>query len=508
MPATVGRLAPAAGTRETAVEQSIFLAFNLPNATTWFYFSLILTVALFFHFSRPLSARNLDLLTLFLLVPGFLLLQEVHGLRTEAAHHDPVAVAAHAEFAGRCGAVSLVAVPELGELAVRAGLEMGKVEGLRTRADREQLVAYVWLLVGSAYWFCRALVDLALVRRPAVSLNLTTAGMGWLGVTLFACMTAVAVQRTGEPLVRAQVGSQPIPISHVQDGAVAVVRQTQYGPGQPSPAELRFWVDRALALACHAAVAAGLVMIGVRHFQDLGAGFGLGTLYLLVPYTAFHVAQFHLVWPAAFVTWAVFAYRRPALSGWLLGLAAGSTFVPMFLFPLWAGFYAGRGLGRFTGWFLAALGLSLGITAAVLWWDGWLGTGLSWAGMSDWLPWRRPTSESLWTGVHGAYRLPVFVLYVGFVAAVTIWPSPKNLSHLVALSAAVLIGVQFWHADRGGVYVLWYLPLILLMIFRPNLAGLAPPVSEPGGGLMAWASAAWRRVRPARPAGNANELAV
>ncbi len=52
------------------------LDFLLPNATTWFYFSFFLAVALFFQFARPFSLRNLDLLTLFLLVPGFLLIQE------------------------------------------------------------------------------------------------------------------------------------------------------------------------------------------------------------------------------------------------------------------------------------------------------------------------------------------------------------------------------------------------------------------------------------------------
>ena len=94
---------------------------------------------------------------------------------------------------------------------------------------------------------------------------------------------------------------------------------------------------------------------------------------------------------------------------------------------------------------------------------------------------------------------------VAFLAAVAVWPSPKNLSHLIALSAAVLIGVQFWHADRGGAYVLWYLPLVLLMVFRPNLSAAEPP--EPGTGLMArWAGAAWRRVRPGPPP--PKELAV
>jgi hypothetical protein len=44
------------------------------------------------------------------------------------------------------------------------------------------------------------------------------------------------------------------------------------------------------------------------------------------------------------------------------------------------------------------------------------------------------------------------------------------------LSSAVLIGTQFWYADQGGIYVLWYLPLFLLMVFRPNLEDRRPPI--------------------------------
>ncbi len=57
---------------------TVFSEFNLPNATTWFYFSLLLAVALFFKFTRLLSMRNWDVATLFLLVPGLLLIQEAH----------------------------------------------------------------------------------------------------------------------------------------------------------------------------------------------------------------------------------------------------------------------------------------------------------------------------------------------------------------------------------------------------------------------------------------------
>ena len=140
--------------------------------------------------------------------------------------------------------------------------------------------------------------------------------------------------------------------------------------------------------------------------------------------------------------------------------------------------------------------MSIGVTAFILWLDGRAGFGLAAAlSLPDWQPWRVPDTESIWKGAHWAYRIPIFVLFVAFLAGVAVWPAPKNLSHLIALSAAVLIGVQFWHADRGGVYVLWYLPIVLLMVFRPNLSTAEPP--EPGTGLMArWAGAAWRRIRP------------
>jgi hypothetical protein len=99
-------------------------------------------------------------------------------------------------------------------------------------------------------------------------------------------------------------------------------------------------------------------------------------------------------------------------------------------------------------------------------------------GHPDWLPWRSPRAEGFWTGVRWAYRIPVFIVYVFFVAVTAFWPAPKNLAHLLALTAAVLLGIQFWYADKGGVYVLWYLPILLLVIFRPNLSDRRPPVPE------------------------------
>ena len=45
----------------------------------------------------------------------------------------------------------------------------------------------------------------------------------------------------------------------------------------------------------------------------------------------------------------------------------------------------------------------------------------------------------------------------------------KNLGTLLSCSTAVMLATQFWHAHYGSLYMAWYLPLLILTIFRPNL---------------------------------------
>src|SRR5215472_14246028 len=80
--------------------------FDPPSAATWFYFSLLLAIALFFKFSRLLSMRNWDVLTIFLLVPGLLLLQESRTqLATQVTGH--VAWTAQAPVAQSLGSAGI-----------------------------------------------------------------------------------------------------------------------------------------------------------------------------------------------------------------------------------------------------------------------------------------------------------------------------------------------------------------------------------------------------------------
>ncbi len=440
---------------------SIFFEFHLPNSTSWFYFAFALTVALFFHFPRPFSLRNWDVLALFLFVPGFLLLQEAN----QTASAEP---------------------------SIAAG---------------ERVWGYAWLLGASAFWFARCFLDLGAIRRPSFRPNLAVAGLVWFAVSLFFCLASVAARRptdAWEP-----VGKQSVAIEGVAEGATAVVAKGEPVDEQ-NYATLRNWTVRGLAMVGHAAVVVGLFFVGWRHFRDPETGAAMGGLYLLLPYTAYHISQLHHVLPAALVLWAIFAYRHPRVAGWLLGLAAGTTFFPALLLPLWLHFYWRRGAGRFLLGFLSASAVALAVTLSLVWAAGYYPNGLSQQlHLADWQPWKRPLAESFWQGVHWAYRLPVFIVFAAFTFASFFWPSVRTMTHVAALSAAVLIGVQFWYADRGGLYVLWYTPLLLIVVFRPSASELEPPMPAPGRGWGARvALGVWNRVARRTPQNQPPALAA
>ena len=86
--------------------------------------------------------------------------------------------------------------------------------------------------------------------------------------------------------------------------------------------------------------------------------------------------------------------------------------------------------------------------------------------------WRDPfqiVATGFWQYYHQAYRIPVLAAFVVICGSLAIWPAQKNLGTLLSCSAAVMLAAQFWHANDGGLYMAWYLPLLILTIFRPNL---------------------------------------
>lgn len=423
----------------------VLFQYHKVNPTTWVYLSSLLTIALFFKFSRVLSVRNLDLIGLILLAPGLLVVE--YGMLKESA-----------------------AIEQAG---------------------------YLWLFTTSALFMIRLLFDPMMVRRPLLEPNLTVGGMTCLGVSLLLFLMANVVNSNkmstedpagtrGADQVRAQQNAEP------DDHSL-----TTFGPGYPllhllpsmstqmlliedtrtqTPQEkdlrrdmLNVATARTMAILSHLAVVIGMVLIGYRHFDNIRAGIAAATLYLLLPYTAQLTARVDHVLPAALLVWAVAAYRRPFIAGMLIGLSIGVIYYPVFLLPLWLGFYWQRGLLRFSLGVVITLAIVVASLAFTV--DS---VGEFWVQvqkMFGFISLEPQAYQGFWNldVLSPVYRIPVLVLLVAFCLSLALWPAQKNLGTLMSCSAAVMIATQFWHPRGGGLYMDWYLPLVLLTIFRPNL---------------------------------------
>lgn len=473
-----------AGTR------SIFLDVHLPNATTWFYLAVILGVALFFRFQRFWKLRNWDLLMLFALVPPLLLLREGQMLKAEhQALWDRQGLRVSQML---LGAGEALAAPVTGGIPYAVALSQattppGLSAKIRGYPHRLVWIAYLWLIIGSAYWLVRCLIDLAISKRAPFVANLTVGGLAWLALALFLIMS------TWTFLPRPDSAAGPQSQNLVLEKSARVISavvQDHWTLTTPKT------LEAILALVCHAFILLGLFWIGMQHFQDATTGMASVVLYLVLPYTSFELTNLEQVFPAMLVVLAVAAFRWPVLAGTFLGLACLASFFPVVILPVWCSFYWRRGLLRF----LAPMAIMASFFAALLWLDPELQRGVVQAlDRPEWQPWyygEQPLAEGLWTGLslHFAYRLPLFIGFLVLLVGSLFWPAPKNLGHLLAWSAALILGIQFWYADAGGTYVLWYLPLLVLLALKPTLADGRPPEIEPDRDWL-YRSARWLRRR-------------
>ncbi len=227
-------------------------------------------------------------------------------------------------------------------------------------------------------------------------------------------------------------------------------------------------IAKLVAILSHLAIVIGVIAIGYWHFNNVKMGIGAATLYLMLPYTSQMTGRVDHALPAALLVWAVLCYRRPILSGIFMGLAIGVIYYPLFLLPLWISFYWRRGVLRFLSGLVSVLTIMV-LTLA------FVSTDLSafWQCFKKMFGLMPPQMEGLggiwglgWTPV---YRWPVLAAFVAMCGSLAIWPAQKSLGALLSLSAAVMVATQFWHGYGGGLYLAWYLPLLLLTVFRPNL---------------------------------------
>ena len=416
--------------------QDILFQYQM-NATTWAYLSSLIMIGVYFKFRRVWSVRNLDLIGLLCFAPGLLLVS-----------------------------------PDLANLG-------------------HKQLGYVWLFCVGGFFLVRLLMDAMMVRRPLLEPNLSASGLTFacVAILVFLMSNVITPRLTRSDVEGAQWMDK---LMARQDSPAIQTYLNEHGPGYPlffifstfsnqtvstdqadetqyNRALTRVAATRTAAIVAHLAVVLGMMLIGYRHFDNIHTGVAAATLYLLLPYTAQYTPRVDHVVPAALLVWAVESYRRPVVAGLLVGLAAGFIYYPLFLLPLWCSFYWRRGLVRFSLGVLVVLALlvgSLALTSSSL---GSFSAQLRqmfgfMAGIFQ------PVGVTgFWADHPSALILPVFAAFIAMCGAMVLWPAQKNLGTLLGCSAAIMLGAQFWKAFDGGVYMAWYLPLLILTIFRPNL---------------------------------------
>jgi hypothetical protein len=410
--------------------QGILFEYKM-DPTTWAYVSALMMIGIYFKFRRFWSVRNLDLIALISFSPGFLLVY--HGLLKD---NDDL---------------------------VRAG--------------------YVWLFAVGAFFLVRLLLDPVMVRRPLLEPNLSASGLTFTGVSLLIFLMANVITTPKERLEyelakhdasasvleKETVSASPGFVwFHTFAGTSDHAKGTA-GPTQSDGRENLVLIAtmRSVTILAHLAVVIGMVWIGFRHFDNIHTGVAAATLYLLTFYTSQLTSHLDYVAPAALLVWAVAAYRLPIVSGLLIGFAAGLIYYPLFLLPLWCAFYWRRGLVRFVFGVLLAMAI-LAVALALSSPD----TPTLIDQLRLMVGWRNPLVASVsgfWKYYDSSYRIPALALFVAICGSMAIWPAQKNLGTLLSCSAAVMLATQFWHAHQGGLCMAWYLPLLILTIFRPNL---------------------------------------
>jgi hypothetical protein len=187
------------------------------------------------------------------------------------------------------------------------------------------------------------------------------------------------------------------------------------------------------------------------------------------------------VLPAAFISWAIICHRHPHRSGILMGLACGSMFFPIFLIPLWCVYYGRRDWFKFFSALLLVASVLIAVLAITSADPESLFRKMVGTVYPLQLAFQSPgETQGFWQAdlVRSAYRIAVIAAYLVMVIGLTLWPRPKTLENLLAQSAALIVGTQMWYTQAGSVYLLWQLPLLLMVMFRPRLMQVIPSDQE------------------------------
>lgn len=220
----------------------ILFQYHKVNPTTWVYLSSLLMIGLYFKFGRFWSVRNLDLVLLILLAPGFLLAQyggesrvratrlivlelrekarnetaaatapPVRESTTEVNEMEPVPGAATANGDSSAGiaaeAASSVAQSSVADVVASppgspAALEAAQIESKSAvvtptpaqkqlaHARKIEYLGFLWLFSVGVFLLIRLFLDPTMVRRPLLEPNLSAGGLMFIGCSLFVFLMA------------------------------------------------------------------------------------------------------------------------------------------------------------------------------------------------------------------------------------------------------------------------------------------------------------------------------
>jgi len=460
--------------------REILFQYENVNPTTWAYLSSLLVIGLYFKFNRVWSVRNLDILLIILMAPGLLMVyfgqQNINQAMSEVLLPREI---------------DQLAPIQGGEIDVKPSL----VDPEDTKPTRDELLGqgaslekrgYVWLFFVSALIVIRLFIDSTLVRRPMLEPNLTIGGMSFITCALFIFFMAnIVFSQPSEADLR---GVREATKSNPKDVEESL---RHFGPGyrmlmivpriptyqlattevsqRETTEQITIVITKVMAILANLGLAVGVILIGYRHFDNVRMGMGAAMFYFLLPYTALYTGRVDHVLPAALLVWSILCYRMPVWSGIFVGLAIGTFYYPLFLLPLWFSYYWERGRSRFAIGVISTLVIlaaSLVFTSPDLetYWQQFR------AMFGLWFP-RDEGYTGFWFHYFNsnAYRIPVLAAFAVVSIGFAIWPAQKNLGTLMSCTAGLMLSAQFWHANDGTTYVAWYMPMLLLTIFRPNL---------------------------------------
>jgi hypothetical protein len=453
--------------------------------TTWFYLSAIIILAIFFKFNRFWSVRNFDLIIVILLTPGLLLIAGwtdrsgyawlfcIQGLLVIRLILDTIMVRRpllepNLSPEGLTFSCFFLVFFLIAALVVYRGAEIKTVNTVRL----EQIITarHIHNEVGMH-------PDTLTISRTGWD-NLPPGFRPFLFITeranhAFAPPSSIRKEITGAAVSDTSstpAASEDVPIIRSPTNPIAV--------DSPPPAvtevaslhpELNIWlIMLSLIIAGHLIIVLEFAYIGYRHFGRLQAGIACAALYLFHPYTHQMIGRLDHIIPAALILWSVVAHRRPFFAGLGIGTAAALVYYPLCLVPLWCGFYWHKGRKRFL---FGAASAFLAFVALLFFslpeWGTFSEQLFHLLGKTAFMVVAQP--DGFWTSEDMFYRMPVLALFVVVCFGLFFVPSHKHLATLIGGSALLMIGVQFFQLYQGGLYLSWYLPLLILTIFRPNL---------------------------------------